>query len=316
MQGLTVLVVDELVSFREAVCGMLHATPFPVVGEPADGRDAVQMAKELQPDLIVLGLGLPQLNGLETAKRLRTLAPQAKLLFLSQESCPDAVREAFDLGASGYLHKSNTSSDLLPAIEAVLRGEPFVSKSLEFSGRTDAPRRHEVQFCSHDSVLLESFACGLATALETGDAAVVLATKSHREGLVQRLKAEGFDVDVAMQQGTYISLDAADTLSTVMVNGVPDRARLLEGLNGFIASAGKASKKAHPRIAVCGECAGLLCALGNVNAAIRLEKAGNDLVKTHNVDILCAYPLSGFHGGKDVQVFQSICREHTAVYSR
>jgi DNA-binding NarL/FixJ family response regulator len=106
MQGLTVLVVDELVSFREAVCGMLHATPFPVVGEPADGRDAVQMAKELQPDLIVLGLGLPQLNGLETAKRLRTLAPQAKLLFLSQESCPDAVREAFDLGASGYIHKT------------------------------------------------------------------------------------------------------------------------------------------------------------------------------------------------------------------
>ena len=64
-------------------------------------------------------------------------------------------------------------------------------------------------------ILLESFARILATALETGDGAVVLAMKSHREGLAQRLKAEGFDVDVAMRQGTYVSLDAADTLSTV-----------------------------------------------------------------------------------------------------
>ena len=125
-------------------------------------------------------------------------------------SSPDLVREALSLGASGCIHKTNTSSDLLPAIEAVLRGEPFVSKSLEVSGRRDAPRRHEVQFYSHDSVLLQSFARILATALETGDGAVVLAMKSH-----QRLKAEGFDVDVAMRPGTYVSLDAADTLSTV-----------------------------------------------------------------------------------------------------
>ena len=310
------MVVDELVSFRESVCGMLQATPFRVVGEPADGWDAVQMAKGLQPDLILLGLGLPKLHGLETARRLRTLAPQARLLFLGQESSPDLVREALSLGASGYIHRTNASSDLLPAVEAVLRDEPFVSKSLEISVRRDAPRRHAVQFYSHDSVLLESFARVLATALRTGDGAVVLATKSHREGLVQRLKAEGFDVDVAMRQGTYVSLDAADTLSTVMVNGVPDCARILAGLNGFIASAAKAAKKEHPRIAVCSECAGLLCTLGNANAAIRLEKAGNDLVKTHNVDILCAYPLSGFCAGKDVQVFQSICQEHTAVYSR
>lgn len=105
-------------------------------------------------------------------------------LLLSQESSPDLVREALSLGAWGYIHKTNTSSDLLAAIEAVLRGEPSVSKSQEISERRDAPRRHEVQFCSDDSVLLESFARVLATALETGDGAVVLATKSHRQGLV------------------------------------------------------------------------------------------------------------------------------------
>lgn len=150
------------------------------------------------------------------------------------------VREALSLGALGYVDKTHTSTDLLPAIEAVLRAEQFVSESLESSGRTDAPRRHEVQFYSCDSGLLESFARVLATALESGGAAIVLATKSHREGLVQRLQAEGFAVDVAMRQGTYISRDAADTLSTMMVNGVPDGARFLEGLTGVIASAAKA----------------------------------------------------------------------------
>lgn len=106
MQGLTVLVVDELVSFRESVCGMLHATPFRVVGEPADGWDAVRMAKELQPDVILLGLGLPMLNGLETAKRLRTLALRQNFCSSARNPLPILVREALSLGASGY-NKTN-----------------------------------------------------------------------------------------------------------------------------------------------------------------------------------------------------------------
>ena len=90
MAGPTVLVVDEFVSFRESVCGMLHATPSRVVGQTSGGWDAVQMAKQLQPDLILHGLGLPKLHGLETAKRLRTLAPQANLC--------SSVRRLFPMG--------------------------------------------------------------------------------------------------------------------------------------------------------------------------------------------------------------------------
>ena len=99
------------------------------------------------------------------------------------------------------------------------------------------------------------------------------------------------------------------------MSGVPDRARFLESLTGFIASAAKAAKKEHSRIAICGECVGLLCALGNTKAAMRLEKAGNDLVKRHNVDIPCAYPLGGFRGGKDVQVFQRASVESTPPFT-
>jgi hypothetical protein len=171
---------------------------------------------------------------------VRKLSPAAKILFFSVESDTDLVREALSLGA-GYIHKPHTWRNLLPAIEAVLRGKQFVSRELEFNGGTDAGR-HEAQFYSSDLVLVKSFARLIANALESGDAAIVLATKSHREGLVQRLRAEGFDVDGAMRQRTYISLDATDTLSTIMVNGVPDHTRFLERLTGFIASASEAAR--------------------------------------------------------------------------
>ena len=315
MQSLTVLVVDDFARFRECVCSILQGTQFQVAGQAADGLEAVQKARSCQPDLILLDIGLPKRNGLEVARHVRTVAPAARILFLSVDSDTDLIREALSLGA-GYIHKSRIQSGLLPAMEAVLRGEQFLRKNLEFKRSWDVPRRHEVQFYSSDSVLLESFGRLVATALESGDAAIVLATKAHREGLVERLKGEGFDVDVAVRQGTYISLDAADTLSTVMMNGVPDRAGFLEGLTGLIAAAAKGAKKEHPRVAICGECVGLLCALGNRNAAIRLEQVGNDLLKAHNIDIMCAYPLGSFHNGKKSEAFQSICAEHTAVHSR
>src|SRR5215469_9065928 len=98
----------------------------------------------------------------------------------------------------------------------------------------NATFRHEVQFYSSDSVLLESFARFIRNALKSHTAVVVLATKSHRESLVQQLSGEDFDIDCAMQHGMYISLDGVEMLSTIMVNGIPDRLRFFEGLCGLI----------------------------------------------------------------------------------
>ena len=314
MQSFKILVVEDFENFRRSVCSALRERAEFHVTEASDGLDAVQKAEKLQPDLILVDIGLPKLNGLEVARRVRKLTPAVKILFLSLEADPDVVNEALSLGA-GYVHKPHTQSDLLPAIEAVLRGEQFVSRDLGLNGRTEAPHRHEVQFYSADPVFLESFAGFIANALEAGNAAIVLATKSHREGLVQRLKAQGFDIDAAIQQGTYVSLDAAEMLLTIMAGGVPNVARFFEGLCHLIESATKAAKKEHSRVAICGECVGLLCAVGNTNAAVQLEKAANDLIQTCNVDILCAYPLSSFPERENESAFRSICAEHAVVYS-
>ena len=94
--------------------------------------DAVRKAEELRPDLILPDIGLPRLNGIEVARRVRTLSPKSKILFVSQESSVDVVQEALGTGGSGYVVKPDAGSELLEAVSGVLRGEQFVGK--RFSG--------------------------------------------------------------------------------------------------------------------------------------------------------------------------------------
>lgn len=90
-----------------------------VIAVAADGLEAVRNAEELQPDLVLLDVGLPRLNGMEVAKRLRKVVPAARILFVSGESCSDIMGEASGIGALGFVHKPNVASELLPAIQAV-----------------------------------------------------------------------------------------------------------------------------------------------------------------------------------------------------
>jgi DNA-binding NarL/FixJ family response regulator len=317
-----VLVVEDFEDWRRQVRFMMQArTEWQVIAEASDGSEAVQKAEELKPDLIVLDIGLPKLSGIEAARKIRQLSPSSKIVFLSLNRDLEVVRTALSTGALGYVLKTDARRELLPAMDAVLRGKQFVSSSLKDYQFTDTsadkvPHSHEVLFYSDDAVLLDSVTRFIAPVLRAGNAAIVLATKSHRDSLLQRLKTEGVDTDGALQQGTYISLDAVDALSTIMVNGLPDPVRFFGGIGGFIEAAAKAAKSEQPQVVMFGEAVALLQAEGKADAAIRFEQLGNDLAKTHGVDILCAYPLSSFHDEEDEHVFQSICAEHSAVYSQ
>jgi len=320
--SIRILIADDFRGWRLQNSLLLQARPeWQVIDEASDGSEAVQKAAELKPDLILLDIGLPKLNGIEAALRIRQLSPSSKIIFLSLHTSLDVVQAALSTGARGYVCKTDAQSELLPAIDAVFRGTQFVSSSIEGYEFTDtsgkkAPHRHEVLFYSNDTVLLDGFTRFIAAALKAGNAAIVLATKSHRDSLLQKLKADGVDTDAALQQGTYVPLDAADALSKVMVDGLPDLVRFFGGIGGLIEAAAKAAKSEQPRVVVCGEGVALLHAEGKADAAIRIERGCNDLAKTQEVDILCAYPLSGFHGEEDKHDFQGICEEHTAIYSQ
>ena len=317
-----VLVVDDFENWRRQVHSLLQARPtWQVIAEASDGSEAVQKAEDLKPDLILLDIGLPKLNGIEAARRIRQCSPSSKIIFLSQNSDLDFVRAAVGMGALGYVLKTDAGRELLPAVDAVLRGEQFFSRSVKGHQFTDtsaekAAHGHEVQFYSDDALLLDTFARFIAVALKSGRAAIVIITESRSDGLVSRLKAQGLDIDAATQQGTYIQLDVNKTLSTFMVNDMPDAARFFPVVGGLIEAAAKAAKREHPRVVACGECSPVLWAQGKADAAIRLEQLWDEVGKIFGLDILCGYALSSFHGEEDEHAFQSICAEHSAVYSQ
>jgi DNA-binding NarL/FixJ family response regulator len=124
-----VLVVDDYEPFRRFVCSTLgKSSDLRVIGEADDGLEAIHKAEELQPDLIVLDIGLPTLNGIEAARRIRKLAPESTILFVSQESSEDVMHEALSLGAIGYVVKAHAGSELLAAVEAARSGRLFNSR--------------------------------------------------------------------------------------------------------------------------------------------------------------------------------------------
>ncbi|HET7106978.1 MAG TPA: response regulator transcription factor [Candidatus Acidoferrum sp.] len=121
-----ILSVDDFEPYRLFVVSLLHKrSDLKVICGVSNGLEAVQKAQELKPDLILMDIGLPGLNGIEAAQRIRRLAPKSKIIFLTQESSPEVVRETVTLGASGYVLKSQAETDLLIAVDAVLQGKQF-----------------------------------------------------------------------------------------------------------------------------------------------------------------------------------------------
>jgi PAS domain S-box-containing protein len=140
---------------------------------------------------------------------------------------------------------------------------------------------------------------------------VVVATKSHRAGLLERLEERGFDVADAIEKGLYVSVDADETLRKIMRDGRPDRARFRTIVGRLIESSRKSSGES--RVAVFGEMVALLLAEGRPDAAVELEGLWNDLLQTHTFSLLCAYPMTAFGRKEDSELFQKVCAEHSGV---
>jgi len=259
---------------------------------------------------------------------------------VSQESSADVVQEVFSLGGLGYVVKTHAGSELLAAVGAVRQGRQFVSRGLSgrnFAHPTDAqvpdrlcheapplfaPRKaeitrsHEVQFYSDDASFLVHFTCFIEAALKAGNAVIVVATELHRNSLFERLQAQGLNIGAAIEQGSYIPLDVADTLSTFMVNDLPDAVRFLKVAGDLVVAAAKAAKGRRPRGAACGECAPTLWAQGKADAAIQLEHLWDEIAERYDVDILCGYVLNSFQREQESHIYQKICAEHSVVCSQ
>jgi hypothetical protein len=168
--------------------------------------------------------------------------------------------------------------------------------------------QHFVQFYEDDASLVESAAGFFGAGLRAGAACITIATGEHRMHLGARLRARGFEMDEAIRDGQYVSLDAESVLSALMVGGQPDSKLFDEIIEPVIAAA----ELRHPHVLAFGEMVALLSADGNHSAAVALEKLWNQLAVRHSFSLFCAYPRRTF-SAKDRGMFEKVCAQHAAV---
>lgn len=162
---------------------LLQAGDFVVVGEASDGREALRLMRELAPDVVLMDIAMPGLNGIEATRRARRLRPAPKVIIVSMHSAQAYVREALAAGASGYVLKNTDIEELERAIRAVARGERWLPSCLAAS--QPAPQR---KLTSRQREVLQLVAEGRTTREIAGRLHVSLKTvETHRANLMQRL---------------------------------------------------------------------------------------------------------------------------------
>lgn len=337
---LRVLVVDDFDDWRSVICSVLAQHPqLCIAGEAADGPEAIRTIADLLPDLIVLDVGLPKLNGLEVAIRVRELSPHSKILIVSEMRSADIAEEAFRRGVLAYVVKSDAGKELLPAVEAVLQGKRFVSAYLSGgvfdASKTTVPSsirrdknairplpsrnsenrpRHEVEFYTDEAAFLTGLTRYVETVLRHGDPVIICATVPHRTSILHNLRAAGLDIQALIESGTVVLMDPFAALSAVMVDDKPDAARCEQALAKLINGAARNSPGTHQHFAFCGQIAPLLLSQGNAEGAILLEHMWDEISLAYGVDTLCGYLWSEVPKENRQEIMQRICTEHSGVY--
>jgi DNA-binding NarL/FixJ family response regulator len=133
-----ILLVEDFKPHRSSTARILAKSPrFVLISEAEDGLEAVAQAQRLKPDVVLMDIGLPKVNGLEAARRILNLVPLSKIVFLTQETDAEVVREAFSLGGWAYVLKAEAATDLLAALASIDQGKRFVSAGLGGNLRAD-----------------------------------------------------------------------------------------------------------------------------------------------------------------------------------
>jgi DNA-binding NarL/FixJ family response regulator len=328
-----VLVVDDYKPWRRFFSATLRKRPdFRVISEASDGLEAVQKAQELQPDIILLDIGLPTVNGIEAARRIREVSPASKILFVSENRSVDIAKEALNTGAGGYVVKSDAAKELLPALRAVLKDERFISAYLMTEGFSDLPivvpppparklaanGSHRCEFYRDDASLVEGFTEYIKSALECGAAVTFVATESHRASVLQRLKAHALDdLGVLIGQGRYNTVDVMETLPMLIgEDGRLDLAQCSKVLGELIARAPKTVTSGRNRIVACGEFAPVLLKEGKIEAAVEMEHLTNEFTRKYNIDVFCGYSYTAMPLKESSSVLRRIRLEHSVVSGR
>ncbi len=209
---------------------------------------------------------------------------------------------------NGYrIYRPEDLAALLGTEHSLGKSKRTLTPGLDWS--ETAASDHFVQFYETDAFLMDSVSAFIGTALEKGEAAIVIASRAHRNGIQKRLRVRGLDVFTARERGQYALLDASEILSKFIVGGFPDRRLFNEIVGGIITKVAQGGR----RVRAFGEMVALLWAQGSRESALQLEEFWDDLGKIHSFALFCAYPLAGFAGQIHGKSFCKVCAQHARV---
>lgn len=305
-----VVLADDHPRVLQSVRALL-ADDFEIVAAVSDGRQALAASLNLDPDLVVLDITMPELDGFRTAQELNRSGSRARIVFLTMHDADEYVTAGVGAGAHGYVVKTRIHSDLPSAIDHALAGRRFLPSLTSVSAATDADHAHVAHFHAGERGRLDDASLFLRAALDRGDAVAVIATDASRVGLAERLGGHGRDVAEAARQGRYLVYDTKESMSKILRNGRPD-AGLVEAFIGGLERS-RLSVAGAERLTVLGDMAFELFRAGNVEGALQQEQIWNDLTRSLPFVTLCSYPADCFHGEEGTKAFPQLCAAHRVV---
>jgi CheY-like chemotaxis protein len=314
-----VLIADDNRKILTRVSDLLCSS-FEVVAEVMDGRAALEAAAKFNPELAVLDIAIPELNGIRVARELRRLGLQAKVVFITLHRGDDYLTAAFESGALGFVYKSRLHPDLIPALHHALEGYRFVSPQ-GFLGQTAGthvktwfPRDrgfHTLQFYHDDQDRLAGGIDFVVAALKESATVIYVDSKPHLECLTRKL--EVFGLRAAIERGHFIALDVhRDVLPYIMVGGMPDAAQITGLFDDTFRQTSSPSQN-NRRLALAGEIAPVLWAEGLPDAALEVERLTDEFVHARSASVFCTYPVQSLCKTHHHQTMARLCALHTSV---
>jgi DNA-binding NarL/FixJ family response regulator len=305
-----VLLADDHLAFLEAVSHLLEPA-CDVVALASDGRQALDMARDLRPEVVVLDVSMPELNGFQTLEHLRRDLPDTRVIFCTLHSVDEMVAAALNAGAHGYVLKSRVQEDLISAIEHALADRLFVPSlaSLE----TVALNRHTLVLHDDDDRFLEEVCQLVGSTLRSGNPVVVVACEATRVGIARVLRARHIDLPLLADRGLYVEQDSTVVLSHVVRDGRPDRERLVEMIHDFDRLRLSAANGLRSRLTIVADATVALWRGGEFEVALALERIWDELTHALPFSTVCVIPTDCFARSEAGLHFPALCEAHSAV---
>jgi len=281
-----IVVADDHAEMRQRIAALLELE-FDVVATVADGQAAVEATRALHPDLVVLDIAMPVLNGLEAAAIIRGLPDPPRIVFSTGYDDPDFAEAALALGASGFVLKRNMF-ELVSVIHRALNV-------------------HAVCFYEDAQSLARTVASFVGAGLAVHQPAVLIATRSHGEAILEQMTAMAFDPLKQMEQGDLVMLDAHEVLGRFMVDDMPDTVGFADTIAPIMDAAAGSGNRV---IRAYGEMVDVLWNDDKKAGAVSLEVLWNHVIARRKLSLLCGYRLEGISSGDESK---RICNLHSHV---